>query len=100
MKVVAYDVQSCEREFLATANQKKHDITLIGNPLTAETLFYAAGKEGVIIHECTEMSAEMVSKLALMGINHVVVRELCDQESEKNTLQNMAAKVIRQLDLL
>jgi D-lactate dehydrogenase len=100
MKVVAYEIQSCEREFLAIANQKKHHITLISNPLTKETLFYAAGKEAVIIHDDMDISAELVSGLAVMGINHVVTREMCDNDTEQSTIRNMAAEVIRQLDLL
>jgi D-lactate dehydrogenase len=100
MKVVAYDIQSCEKEFLAIANQKKHDITLIGNPLTQETLFYAAGKEAVIIHDDMDISAELVTELSVMGIHHVVVREMCDNETEKSAIRNMASEVIRQLDLL
>jgi D-lactate dehydrogenase len=100
MKVIAYNIQSCERGYLATANQKKHDITLIGNQLTKETLFYATGKEAIIIQDDMEISAELVTKLALMGINHVIVRETCNNESELNKIQNMATKVIRRLDLL
>jgi D-lactate dehydrogenase len=100
MKVVAYGIQSCEREFLAIANQKKHDITLIGNRLTDETLFYAAGKNAVIIHDDMDISAELVTRLALMGINHVIVCETCNNESELRAIQEMATKVIRRLDLL
>jgi hypothetical protein len=40
MKVVAYSVKPFEKEFLAKANQKKHDITLIFNSLSLETAVY------------------------------------------------------------
>jgi D-lactate dehydrogenase len=100
MKVIAYDIQSCERGYLATANKKKHDITLIDNQLTEETLFYANGKEAIIKQDYMEISEELVTRLALMGINHVIVRETCNNETELNAIQNMANKVIRRLDLL
>ena len=44
MKAVAYSIKPFEKEFLAKANQKKHDITLISNPLGIETVIYAKGK--------------------------------------------------------
>ena len=100
MKVVAYGIQSCEREFLATANHKKHDITLIGNSLTEETLFYAAGKQAVIVTDDMNLSEELTTQLRLMGINHIISRELCTDESEPLILQEMATQVIRQLDML
>ncbi|MEO5891300.1 MAG: hypothetical protein ABIQ31_13690 [Ferruginibacter sp.] len=100
MKVVAYGIQSCEREFLATANQKKHDITLIGNPLTEETLLYAVGKQAVIVPENIPISTALTTRLAGLGIDHVLKRALCTDESEAIVLQEMAAEVIRQLDLL
>jgi D-lactate dehydrogenase len=100
MKVIAYDIQSCERGYLATANQKKHDITLIGSKLTKETLFYATGKEAIIIQDFVEISAELITTLALMDINHVIVRETCNNKTELSAIQNMATKVIRRLDLL
>ncbi len=49
MKVVAYSIKSFEKEFLAKANQKKHDITLISNPLSPETTRYAEGKDAVVV---------------------------------------------------
>ena len=100
MKVVAYGIQACEREFLATANQKKHDITLIANPLTSETLFYAAGKQAVIVIENAPISAELAVRLTEIGVKHLLTRALCTDEGEAQLLQNMAIDIISQLDLL
>lgn len=63
-------------------------------------MFYAAGKEAIIIHNHMEISAELVSRLGVMGINHVILRDICNNETERTAVQNMAAKVVRQLDLL
>jgi len=98
MKAVAYGILSCEREYLATANQKKHDITLIGNSLTEQTLFYAAGKQAVIVPENTNIPSQITEALTKMGVDHVLIRELCSDESESEVLQKMAARVIQQLD--
>lgn len=100
MKVVAYGIQSYEREFLAKANKKKHDITLIGNPLTEETLYYAVGKQAVVLPENIVISKELSARLLEMGVVHVFTRADCIDENEKSVLHHMAVEVIRQLDLL
>ena len=49
MKVVAYSVKSFEKESLAKANQKKHDIILITNPLNLKITLYDQGKDAVVV---------------------------------------------------
>lgn len=74
MKAVAYSVKPFEKEYLAKANQKKHDITLISNPLSVETAAYAAGKDAVIISEQDDVSAAVIEKLAALNIRFIVTR--------------------------
>ena len=50
MKVVVYSTRPYEKEALAKANHKKHDITLISNSLTEENTFYAKGKDAVVVN--------------------------------------------------
>ncbi|MEO6520822.1 MAG: 2-hydroxyacid dehydrogenase [Mucilaginibacter sp.] len=74
MKVVAYNIKPFEKEFLAKANQKKHDITLISNPLTAETAAYAEGKDAVIVFANDDVSAPIIDRLAGLGIKYIATR--------------------------
>ena len=74
MKVVAYSVKPCEREFLAKANQKKHDITLIFNSLSLETAVFAAGKQAVIVFSSDDLSAGVIDKLAQLGVKFITTR--------------------------
>lgn len=74
MKAVAYSIQSSEKEHLAKANQKKHEITLISNPLSIETVAYAAGKEAVIVFESDDVSAAVINKLAELGVRYIATR--------------------------
>jgi D-lactate dehydrogenase len=76
MKVVAYSVQIFEKSLLADANRKKHDITLISNPLGAETVEYAAGKDAVIVSANDDLSASIINKLAGMGIRYITTRSV------------------------
>jgi lactate dehydrogenase-like 2-hydroxyacid dehydrogenase len=74
MKVVAYSVKSFEREPLAKANQKKHDITLIFNSLSLETALFAAGKQAVMVSSSDDVSADVIDKLAQLGVKYITMR--------------------------
>ena len=74
MKVVAYSIKPFEKEFLSKANQKKHDITLISNPLSAETTSYAEGKDAVVVFINDDVSAGVIEQLAALGIKYIATR--------------------------
>lgn len=74
MKAVAYSIKPFEKEYLAKANQKKHDITLISNPLGLDTSLYAQGKDAVIVFTNDDVSAPVIEKLAAMKIKFIVTR--------------------------
>jgi lactate dehydrogenase-like 2-hydroxyacid dehydrogenase len=112
MKVIAYSVQPYERELLAKANQKKHDITLIFNSLNAETAEYAGGKLAVIVSTGDYVSADIISILSGLGIKYITMRSVStghvDMEAAKiygiklaNTpdQEDMAEQTIRNLDM-
>lgn len=71
MKVVAYSIKPFEKEFLAKANQKRHDITLISNPLSLDTIQFADGKDAVIVFTYDEVSAQIIEQLAARGIKYI-----------------------------
>ncbi|MBK0379608.1 2-hydroxyacid dehydrogenase [Mucilaginibacter segetis] len=74
MKAVAFSIKPFEKEYLAKANQKKHDITLISNPLSIDTALYASGKDAVIVFTNDDVSAPVVEKLACLGVRYIVTR--------------------------
>lgn len=74
MRVVAYSIKSAEKEPLAIANRKKHEITLISNPLSEETVLYAEGKDAVIVFTDDKVSASVIDKLADMGVKYIATR--------------------------
>lgn len=76
MKVVAYSIKSFEKEPLAIANHKKHDITLISNVLSVDSVSYAEGKEAVIVFEDDDVSAQVIGKLADMGVKYIATRSI------------------------
>lgn len=74
MKVVAYSVKPFERESMAKANQKRHDITLIFNSLNLETAVFATGKQAVLVSANDDVSADIMDKLAGLGVKYIATR--------------------------
>lgn len=92
MRVVAYSIKSTEKEPLAIANHKKHDITLISNSLSAETVFYAEGKDAVVVFTDDDVSANVIHKSADLGIKYIATRSIDSshidqQEASKNSIK-------------
>lgn len=71
MKVIAYNIKAAEKEWLALANYKKHDITIIANSLTVNTLSFATGKEALLVFNNDELSAEIIAGLGALGIKYI-----------------------------
>lgn len=74
MKVVAYSIKPFEKEYLIKANQKKHDITLISNRLTIETVSFAEGKDAVVVFSNDDLSAQVIQQLAKAGVRFIATR--------------------------
>lgn len=93
MKVVAYSIKPFEKEFLAKSNQKKHDITLISNPLNIETATYAEGKDAVIVFTNDDVSAAVIDKLAELGIKYIVTRSVGTDHIDKEAAAKNSIKI-------
>ena len=74
MKVTAYSIKACEKEFITRANNKRHDITLISNRLTVDTVSYAKGKDAVLVFPSDDLSEQILLDLNLMGVKYIVTR--------------------------
>jgi len=93
MKAVAFSVKPFEKEYLAKANQKKHDITLISNPLGIDTAVYAEGKNAVIVTEDDDLSAPVAEQLAALGIHFIVTRSAGSSHIDKTAAADYGIKI-------
>lgn len=93
MKVVAYSIQAFEKEFLIKANQKKHDITLISNRLTEETVGFAAGKDAVVVFTSDDVSKSIVEKLAAFGVKFIATRSVGTDHIDKQAAADQGLKI-------
>lgn len=71
MKAIAYNIKPDEKEWLVLANYKKHDITIIANSLTADTLSFAIGKEALLVFNNDDLNEAMISGLKALGIKYI-----------------------------
>ncbi len=71
MKAIAYNIGPKEKEWLILANHKKHDITIIANSLTIDTLAFAQGKEALIIFNEDPINASLIFGLKNLGIKYL-----------------------------
>ncbi|MFC3559182.1 Rossmann-fold NAD(P)-binding domain-containing protein [Pedobacter jamesrossensis] len=71
MKAIAYNIKPEEKEYLVLANHKKHDITIIANSLSAETIAFAAGKETLLVFNNDIVNQELIEKLKELGIKYI-----------------------------
>jgi len=93
MKVVAYSVKTFEKKFLARANQKKHDITLISNALSLTTCGFAEGKEAALVSANDDVSALVINKLADSGIKYIATRSAGTDHIDKKTAEIRGIKL-------
>ncbi|NHA03341.1 2-hydroxyacid dehydrogenase [Mucilaginibacter sp. HC2] len=93
MKAVAYSIKPFEKEYLAKANQKKHDITLISNPLSPETAAYAEGKDAVIVFINDDVSGPVIDMLAMLGVKYIITRSAGTDHIDKAAAARHGIKI-------
>ena len=76
MKAVVYSTHSFEKELLAKANHKKHDITLISNSLNLDTATFAKGKDAIVVSTNDDVSASVIEKLKSYGIKYIATLDV------------------------
>lgn len=93
MKAVAYNSKACEKELLIKANNKKHDITLISNRLTLDTVSYAKGKDVVLVFSSDDLSAPILSKLKELGVKYISSRSVGTDHIDLVEAERLGLKV-------
>lgn len=93
MKAVAYSIKAFEKELLARFNNKKHDITLISNRLTMDTVSYAEGKDAVIVFSADDLSVEVLRKLKELGVRYISTRSTGTDHIDLEEAKKLGIKV-------
>lgn len=93
MKAIAYSIKPQEKEYLALANGKKHDLTLISNELNERTVSYALGKEAVIVSPYDILDHKMLWELKHAGVMKIITRSKTTTHIDLNEATRMDFKV-------
>lgn len=86
-------MKTYEKELLIKANKKKHDITLISNRLTIETISYAEGKDAVLVFSCDDVSATVIQKLKELGVKYIATRSTGTDHIDLDEARRLGIKV-------
>jgi len=71
MKAIAYNIKPDEKECLVLANHKKHDITIIANSLSFDTISFAEGKETLLVFNNDIVDEQIVKRLKELGVKYI-----------------------------
>jgi len=74
MKVIAFNVETYEEPLLRGANQDRHELTLLPDPLGAETAHRAAGYGAIVVSGQDDASEPVLKKLGELGVRFMVTR--------------------------
>lgn len=73
MKVIVYHISQEDKKLLALANRKKHKITIIVDPLSETTVYFAEAKDtAIIIDQENLVSNSLILKLISFGIKYFI----------------------------
>lgn len=93
MKAIAYNIKPNEKECLVLANYKKHDITIIANSLSLETLPFANGKEALIVFNEDELSEALIFGLKALGVKYIATSSFTTQHIDLNAAKAVGFKI-------
>lgn len=93
MKAVVYSSKPFEKEYLAKANHKKHDITLISNPLGIDSANFAEGKDAVVVFTNDDVSAPVIEKLKNFGIKYIATRSVGTDHIDREAASAAGMKI-------
>ena len=74
MIVTFYSTQDFEKDFIAAANNNKHEIYFIKRRLDKDTVQLALGSDAVALFTIDDSSAEVIEKLHSLGIKYITLR--------------------------
>ena len=89
MKAVVYSTQPFEKELLAKANKKKHEITLISNALNLQTVQFAEGKDAVIVTNNDDLSVNVINELKNLNVKYI-----SNRSNDTNHIDKVQASIL------
>lgn len=93
MKAIAYNITPKDKEWLILANHKKHDITIIANSLSEETVAYANGKEALILLNEDPLDAKTIAALKGLGVKYIATTSFITDHIDLTAAARVGLKI-------
>ena len=92
MKTIIYSIKDFERSWLLKANKMNHELTLVEEPLIADTVALANGHEAVVVFTGDDVSTTVVEKLHDAGIKYIAIRAVGYDNVDIKTANDLGIK--------
>ncbi len=95
MKVTVYSAHRFEKDYLLSANNNQHELLLIENRLTSETVTIASGSDAVCLFSSDNAGASNLEKLSSLGIKYIALRSAGFNHVDLERASELQIKVAR-----
>ena len=75
MKAIAYSIQNREKVSLVKANSKRHEFLFISNDLNETNLYFAIGKDVLILFKIETLNSDLLKQIKRIGIKLIISRD-------------------------
>lgn len=93
MKIAVYSHHGFEKDFIEEANSAGHDLCLLSQKLTAETVNEAKGCTAIVIFSSDKVSKEVLGQLKKMEVQLIVTRSAGTDHIDLEAAEAMGLKV-------
>ncbi len=93
MKVAIYSTHGFDQPYLEKAGAQKHDLVFIHEELNESTTHLAASCDAIALFTSDDASAEVLEKLAALGIRHIVLRSAGFDHVDLGAAKRLSIKV-------
>lgn len=93
MKAIVYSTRSFEINLLNEANNNQHQLTLLSDQLSENTVELAAGNAAIVVFTNDEVSENIVKKLEQLGVKYIATRSVGTDHINKLATQAANIKI-------
>lgn len=93
MKAIVYSTRPFEINLLNEANKNQHQLTLVSNQLSENTVELAAGNTAIVVFTNDEVTENVVKKLEQLGVKYIATRSVGTDHINKNATEAANIKI-------
>jgi lactate dehydrogenase-like 2-hydroxyacid dehydrogenase len=95
MKTAVFSVRNYEKDYLLLANSRKHQLSLLDEHLSDDTVNLASGCKAVSLFVSDDASAAILEKLHALGVHFIALRSAGFDNVDMEAARRLKMKVAR-----